>query len=148
MKHHLPWITVAAALLAADNPKQEDANADLEKLQGTWQIARMEREGERAPNIASGRLRMMFKGNQYAYLEGNKVLDHGTITLDPSKTPKALDNKPESPIHKGETIPGIYRFDGDELDLCFAPAGKERPTEFKTKPGTKQFRYVLRREAK
>jgi uncharacterized protein (TIGR03067 family) len=145
MKRHVLWIAAAIALMSADSPKQDTVNADLEKLQGTWQVVIQEREGMKAPEELVEMLRIAYKGDHYTFFLGARVVDEGTIVLDPSKEPRSIDNKPGIGPHKGETIPGIYKLEGDKLSLCYAPAGKERPTEFKTELDSGRWRYVLKR---
>ena len=43
---------------------------------------------------------------------------------------------------------GIYELKDDELKICFAKGGGERPTEFLSKAGTEQSLVVLKREKK
>jgi uncharacterized protein (TIGR03067 family) len=45
---------------------------------------------------------------------------------------------------KGQRLPAIYRFNGNEMEICYDLAGKERPAEFASKPGTQQFRITYR----
>jgi hypothetical protein len=37
---------------------------------------------------------------------------------------------------KGKTFLGIYELSSDDYKVSFAPAGKERPTELSSKPGS------------
>lgn len=49
---------------------------------------------------------------------------------------------------KGKTTLGIYKLEGNQFTVCFAPPGKERPTEFSTTSGTGQFIHVWKRQKK
>ena len=40
---------------------------------------------------------------------------------------------------------GIYQIDDDTRKLCFAPSGKDRPTEFSSKPGSGHFLVIFER---
>jgi uncharacterized protein (TIGR03067 family) len=46
-----------------------------------------------------------------------------TFRVDPSKDPKEIDLSNPN----GVTEPGIYRLDGDRLQLCVNTEGRERP---------------------
>ena len=52
------------------------------------------------------------------------------VTLDPSKTPKTIDETGLDGVPKQ----GIYSLDGDSLRICIASNGKPRPTAFKSLP--------------
>ena len=70
-----------------------------------------------------------FAGDKFLPWEGRKV-DNGGIavfTLDPAKSPKQIDFKA---LSDGKTGLGIYELRGDELKLCLANPGKERPSSF------------------
>jgi RNA polymerase sigma factor (sigma-70 family) len=61
-------------------------------------------------------------------------------TLDPTAHPKTIELKS---LPLGYTLHGIYRLDGNTLDVCF---GHERPKTFEESPG--QVRIVLPREGR
>jgi uncharacterized protein (TIGR03067 family) len=66
--------------------------------------------------------------------------------VDPTKTPKELDAKHLTGASKGKTLKGIYRLQGDELQLCFGPPGDDlRPKTFTTKEGEPVRLYTLKR---
>jgi uncharacterized protein (TIGR03067 family) len=41
---------------------------------------------------------------------------------------------------------GIYELDGDRYKVCFAPAGKPRPSEFASKPGSGSLLQAWKRK--
>ena len=49
---------------------------------------------------------------------------------------------------KGKTTLGIYKLEGDEFTVCFAPPDKDRPKEFTTKSGTGVLVHVWKRQKK
>ncbi len=64
---------------------------------------------------------------------GDKTTPQGTIRIDPTKRPKAMDIVFEA-AGKKEVLPGIYELQGDTLRICYG--GKERATEFVAKGNT------------
>jgi uncharacterized protein (TIGR03067 family) len=69
-------------------------------------------------------------------------------TLDPSKTPKAIDLNDD-----GLVIEGIYKMDGDDLTLCLVTGSRNgktapRPPEFKADNEKKYSVFVLKRVKK
>ena len=120
---------------------------DQEAIQGTWKPQKAEMRGGPAPGDVREQ-RMIFSGDQFKLVEGDKVLIRGTFTLDASKRPKAMEMKvsegaggdAEAPVH------GIYELNGDNLKWCAAePGSAAAPEKFETK-GTTNVLLELRRE--
>ena len=123
------------------------AASDQKAIQGTWQPLKAEMRGSPAPGDVREQ-RMIFSGDRFKLVEGEKVLIRGTFTLDDSKTPKVMEMKvsegaggdAEAPVH------GIYQLDGDELKWCAAePGSTAGPEKFETK-GTTHVMLQLKRE--
>jgi uncharacterized protein (TIGR03067 family) len=51
----------------------------------------------------------------------------GTVKLDPTRQPKAMDLTDTFGADVGKTILAIYSLDGDRLVFCAADDGHERP---------------------
>jgi uncharacterized protein (TIGR03067 family) len=121
---------------------------DLEQLQGEWVMVSSERAGKKLSEKEISTFRRTIKGNKYTVTfeaeDGGHEL-HGTITLDPTKKPKAIDAVRSEGESKGKPMQGIYELDGAFQKVCFAPVGKERPTEFTSKAGTEHVLTVWKR---
>lgn len=63
-------------------------------------------------------------------------------TIDPSKMPATNDFV--NPSNKAKS-PGIDRFQGNRLMICFEGAKPVSPTAFETKTGDYRIQLVLRR---
>src|SRR5882724_7401069 len=71
------------------------------------------------------------KGKAWIEENGDKGdTSEGTIDLDPSAKPKAVDITYTQGLLKGCTVPAIYELKGDTVKVCFAWQSKNRPTEF------------------
>ncbi|MCI0743285.1 MAG: hypothetical protein L0Y72_30020, partial [Gemmataceae bacterium] len=64
-----------------------------------------------------------------------------TFVLDEKASPKAIDFS-----QRGRIVLGIYAFDDGTLKVCIDLEGKDRPADFKTKQGSRQRSYVLKRQ--
>jgi uncharacterized protein (TIGR03067 family) len=76
----------------------------------------------------------------------SKEVAKGTSEIDPTKTPKTIDFKPTDGSEKGKTFLGIYDIKQTCRKLCYAPAGKDRPTEFSSTPGSGNVLVIFQRE--
>ncbi len=114
----------------------QDAAADLKKMAGAWKTRVHEAGGKPTPKdlIDKTAGKLVVTGNKYKVYFGDKFIDEGTITLDATKKPRHIDVK----TSKDLVMKGIYKFDKEEMTVCFAQPGNDRPTEFKTKEGTQQ----------
>ncbi len=116
----------------AAEPAEGVVKDDLVKLQGTWRLVAAEEGGLAVPpaNFARNQ-HWVFSGKTGTFQSGLRGLS-GTITLDPTKSPRWIDVTSEG----GFVLQGIYELKGDRLRLFFVPQGTRRPTEFKTEKGT------------
>jgi uncharacterized protein (TIGR03067 family) len=59
-----------------------------------------------------------------------------TMSVDPRKDPKTIDNVHETGVHKGKKQFGIDKLEGDKWIVCMTAPGaaeKDRPKSFDTK---------------
>jgi len=133
MKMLILVVFIATLALVSDTPQEIAAKKDLEKFQGTWQLISAETDGKKAPEDRVKKIRVVIQGAKHNVFFGEEnVAKDIPFTIDPTKNPKTVtDHLPD-----GKEIQGIYDLEGDTLKSCVAPIGKDRPTEFASKPGT------------
>jgi uncharacterized protein (TIGR03067 family) len=139
MKRALLLACVAGLLIAAD-AKDDAAKEEMKKFQGSWDTT-AEVNGKKLPDPAT----VIIKDNTYTVKVKDKKLEEGTLKVDPSKKPKAIDSTAGDGADKGKTMLGIYEIDGDTIKICFAMPGKDRPKEFVTKEGSDTVLYVMKK---
>jgi len=111
---------------------QQPSNSDVEKYQGAWQATFMiDANGSPVAEDEVRNSHLLVEGDRFTLRTKDAVIK-GTFTLDPSRTPKAIDvvldgQKPE------EKLLGIYQIDGELRKSCFALSGMERPKDFDPK---------------
>ena len=66
----------------------------------------------------------------------------GTFTIDAAKDPKEIDVNPSDGQGR---MRGIYRFIGDELEICMDDANRKRPIQWQAEAGTRQLLLRLRK---
>jgi uncharacterized protein (TIGR03067 family) len=143
-------ILASVAVVGAEAGKAADSAADQKALQGTWRVVLQEMRGGPGPGDPRAQ-RMVFAGDTFKLVDGDKVLLRGTFTLDASRSPRVMEMKVsdgaggdrEAPVH------GIYELRGDELAWCAAePGSAAGPQRFETKGTTNALIRMKRAAAK
>jgi uncharacterized protein (TIGR03067 family) len=127
---------VSGTVLAADD-KGDAVKKELEHLAGTWQLISQEKDGRDAPEDEVKRTTLVLTGDHYSIQVDGKTVEEGTLRIDPSQKPKAVDFQPTKPEAKVQL--GIYEMaEYDTIRVCFTHPGsaQTRPTEFSTTKGT------------
>jgi uncharacterized protein (TIGR03067 family) len=118
--------TIVEDFFPIDDPPDGDKD-----LNGKWVIVSTVHDGETTPSLR--RVRVSFR-HDTRVVEIGDIAHIDPITVDASKTPKAIDITPN--LGKGKTIKGIYEVKGDELHICSAEPEQDRPQEFSAKAGS------------
>jgi uncharacterized protein (TIGR03067 family) len=121
------------------------AARDSDTIDGTWLPEKAELAGKPLPDEVRKSIKLVVKDGKYTVTVG-KGIDKGTVKLDPKAKPKALDITGTEGPNKGKTILAIYERDGDTLRVCYDLGGKSRPTEFKSREGTKLYLVTYKRD--
>jgi uncharacterized protein (TIGR03067 family) len=69
----------------------------------------------------------------------------GRIEIDPTKTPKTMDQIPAQKTIEVPTNFSLYELEGDRLRICPGYPGAGRPTEFTAREGSRQEIVTYRR---
>ena len=119
------------------------------KLVGAWTATRAQRDGEAVDDVVGHRL--TFTGNRFQIQsQDGKPLYAGTVRINPSASPSAIDFQHTDGELTGKSWKGIYALDGDRLTICDNAANldKGRPTAFEAKSGSGYVLIAFRRAAK
>src|SRR5579859_1661550 len=125
---------------------------DLESsdLQGTWRLVYQENGGKKLPDEKAAEMfhgKMVFKGSEIRYTVELPGFDFKfSYQLHSDQQPKWIDLKlTETPDGKGtgKTMIGIYRLEGDTLEICYNAA--KRPTEFAAAEGSDNVLIVAKK---
>lgn len=141
LSHLLPLLLAVAtsAVLA-------QGTDDLKKFEGTWVLVSAKRDGQPVPAADVGKGKITWKGKEAVTETPHQSKEpiKATVTLT---APKAMDFTRANGPDAGKTMRAIYEFRGpDEYVIVFAPAGKDRPTELDSKPGSGTFMHVWKRQ--
>jgi uncharacterized protein (TIGR03067 family) len=106
----------------------------------------MERDGKKTPQEDAKKITLTIQGNRFVLRKDAEIVSEGTMTLDPTKKPKTIDETITTGPNKGKVFSAIYEIDDEQHKICFAAAGKDRPTAFSSENG--QTFQVWQREKK
>ena len=127
-------LAVTASIASADDAQDEAIKKDRQKIAGTWRIVKLVVNGVSADaqnlTVVNGS-----DGTWSLHSEGQEI-GKGTSTFDPTLNPKTIDFTPTTGDANGKLHLGIYELGDNNRQLCFAPAGKGRPTEFSSDSGS------------
>lgn len=137
------WLILATWLVPTFAQPAEEV---LKELQGTWTATKAERDGKAVEEVVGHRLSLTGNRFQIHSKEG-KTLFSGTVRLDPSAQPAAIDFDHTGAALKGKAWKGIYALDGDALTTCDNAANLDRgrPVAFEAKRGSGFVLITFRR---
>jgi uncharacterized protein (TIGR03067 family) len=136
-------LILGTGLVAAFAQSTDEAH---KKLVGVWTATQAEREGKAADDVVGNRLSLTGNRFQIQSTDG-KPLYAGTVRVDPSAKPAAIDFEHTEGALKGKAWKGIYALSGDRLTICDnAPnLDKGRPAAFEAKSGSGYVLVTFRR---
>lgn len=135
MNSNLPFVLAASVLLAAVLG-DENKNQENKKLEGTWSVTSVVRNRNELPAEQLKDLQTIFRDGRVAFKHGDTILSEGTFQLDPDKMPRTIDLTTKDTNGKESTTLAIYDLTEDNLRICGAQPGEERPSEFAANDGS------------
>jgi uncharacterized protein (TIGR03067 family) len=134
-------------MLETNDPAANEATrGDRQRYQGDWQLTSARRDGKDMPAENVKAFRCKFHDDRFSITRDGKVVESGTLRLDPSKTPKALEVTLDG--GDGQLVLGIYELEGDTYRMCYGGPGKDRPTTFDAAAGSGHSFSCWKRVAK
>jgi uncharacterized protein (TIGR03067 family) len=149
MKTQLLVISGLGLFLVACNRQQPAAappKTDLDRFQGTWYLVSAMEDGNVLSEEKVKQETIVVKGDTFRFPGSaeDATSKGGTFKLDETKTPKEIDTISTAK----EVMLGIYAIDEGGYKVCFAPAGKPRPTAMGSAPGSGYILQSWSREKK
>jgi uncharacterized protein (TIGR03067 family) len=144
MRSALPVMTLMVCTMVPLGCSRSAKN-DVNRMQGAWNVERLEQDGKRAPDADFLKM-VIVKEDKFAFryfLPRSKTdgdLVH-RFSLDVSKNPKVIELiSPED----GSVSRGIYELESDSLKICWSRVAQgDLPTDFAT--STNRRLLVLKR---
>jgi len=142
----LIWVLCVLILGSALLPAFAQPADDAKRLQGAWTATRAKRDGKAAEDVLGHQL--SFAGDRFQIRsKDGKALYAGTVRVDASAKPPAIDFVHTEGDLKGKAWKGIYALNGDTLKICDnAPnLEKGRPTALAAKSGSEHVLVTFKR---
>jgi uncharacterized protein (TIGR03067 family) len=118
----------------------------LRALEGTWTFARLEIDGSTIPASALGASRILIDGDRFR-TESPEATYEGIFNINVETQPHEIDIEFVGGPEAGNWNFGIFRLDGEQLEICLDVNGKPRPAEFRTSPGSGHAFETLKRSS-
>ncbi len=130
------------------------SRGDSERIQGTWIMIAQETNGDEVPPekdvkmvVTADTLATVYpEGDPWQEQDRKNGKDRVSYRIEPSRQPKTIDLTDLAGPRKGKTTLGIYRVDGDTLQICIDTDDGERPTGFDTESGDHARLMIFRRD--
>ena len=136
------FATAAGSGLALETLRREPPDAaaetlkkELALLDGEWTMVSVTADGQAIPEAIAKTGKRVAKGGETTVTIAGQLVMKAIYTIDPTKKPKTIDYTMTDGPTKGLKQYGIYEIDGETVRVCFAAPGKDRPSEFTSKPG-------------
>jgi uncharacterized protein (TIGR03067 family) len=122
----LPTLAFGEQKKDAKTEEKKDAKSadDLKKLQGDWNVVKLERCSVDQERRTKPERRPTFRFENERLFIGGAEEPLGRVKLNADVQPKKID--------LGDLTIGIYELNGDVLKICWDDVGRARPTEFET----------------
>jgi uncharacterized protein (TIGR03067 family) len=138
------WLVALLVVMLTGSLTRGDVESGMKEIEGTWLPESAELAGQPYPEKILKAMKLVVKDGRYIVTIGEQS-DEGTVKVDASKTPKAMDITGTRGPNEGKTILAIYECKGDTIRVCYDLTGAARPSEFGTKPDTQLFLVQYKR---
>ena len=118
----------------------------LRAWEGEWRFVALEVDGQTVPASMTAESRLLVDGDRFR-MESPDGVYEGVFTIGVDADPAQIDLEFVEGPEAGERAFGIYRLDGDQLQLCLGVVGASRPVTFATSAGSGHALERLRRSS-
>jgi uncharacterized protein (TIGR03067 family) len=142
------FVLLVTVQATSDGAGKDDRRRELGRHQGAWRVTSFISDGVQSPPEVARSIVRVVEGDHVVWKRGGKSFAGTTVELDPVSEPKAIDVIPDGGRSRGKRVPGIYKFDGDELIICMAGPDQDRPKTFEARKGSGRTLMRFKRESK
>ena len=110
------------------------------KLDGIWLPVKQELGGKTLPAVAFDKQKLMISDSTYTFTA--ESVDKGTVKYSDDK----MDIYGKEGVNTGKHFMAIYKFENDQLTICYNLKGDKYPEAFDTKGNPLFFLCVFKRD--
>jgi uncharacterized protein (TIGR03067 family) len=140
-------LTLGGAILGTTQAeglaRRRRTRAALNQFRGSWRLAEV--NGKEVTDADGPAIRTTVDGYEFTDWKGETPTSRGSIWLDPTKRPAAINVVPREGPGATATILGVYELDGKVLRVCINHKGGPRPTGLEVEPDRQRL-MVYRKE--
>jgi uncharacterized protein (TIGR03067 family) len=135
---------IFSVLLAACSPTQresmKDATMKSSILDGTWVPIKQELGGKLLPKAIYAKQKLILSDSTYTFTA--ESIDKGVVWHRDDK----MDIYGKEGVNAGKHFTAIYRYDNEQLSICYNLLGDSYPESFETKSKPTLFLSVFTKE--
>jgi len=117
-----------------------DVTAQTNKLNGSWVPVKLEINGNELPPTTFEKQKLIINDTAYTFIA--ESVDKGIISYKDGK----MDIYGKDGVNAGKHITTIYKFENDQLVICYNLAGDKYPESYETKGKPTYFLATFKKE--
>ena len=127
----LTFVFVLSLSMACNTPKKASTRAP--NFNGTWVPVRQEIGGAALPNAVFEKQKLILNDSTYTLIA--ESVDKGVVKYNGNK----MDIYGKEGVNAGKHFTAIYKFENDQLIVCYNLSGDTYPENFETKSNKMLF---------
>ncbi len=117
-----------------------DARSQTNQFNGTWKTVKLEMDGSQLPAESFANQKLILSDSTYTFIA--ESVDKGIVKYKDGK----MDIYGKDGVNSGRHFTAIYKFENDELIICYNMTGDKYPEAFETKGKPAYFIAAFKKE--
>src|SRR2546423_614864 len=131
---------ISLVILGLSCASTKNAAMKSGKLNGTWEPVKQEIGGRLLPKAAFEKQKLIISDSTYTFIA--ESVDKGVVKYGDDK----MDIYGREGVNAGKHFTAIYKYENEELTICYNLSGKTYPEAFETKGNPSLFLSVFKKE--